>query len=158
MAEHGSLFANSLHQMHLDLDKLATTMEFGRKQWKQEGTANEKKVKDAEIALEKAKAKYDSLADDYDKARTGGGNSGRVFTVKGPKSAERHEEDLHKKLQSADTDYSSKVQMAQVARQDNLKTARPQAVKAIQELIRECDSALTLQLQKFGMCLVPLFR
>lgn len=150
MADHGVQFANSLHQMHQDVDELTARIERERKHWKQEGTNTEKRVKDAELALEKAKGRYDSLAEDYDRVKTGGSAGGRVFTVKGPKSAEKHEEDLNRKVQAADTEYQSKVQTAQSTRQDNLNSWRPQAVKSIQELIHECDSALTLQLQKFG--------
>lgn len=150
MSDHGIQFALSLNQMQEDLNELSNNMERGRKHWKSEGMNSEKKVKDAESAMEKAKARYDSLADDYDRARTGDRTTGRVFTVKGPKSAEKHEEDLLRKLQAADSDYATKVQGAQNQRQENIMSSRPQAVRAIQELIKECDSALTLQLQKFG--------
>lgn len=150
MADHGIQFALSLGQMHDDLTELSNNIERGRKHWKQEGLSSEKRVKDAESTMEKAKSRYDSLAEDYDRARTGDRSGGRVFTVKGPKSAERHEEDLNRKLQASDADYAAKVQGAQAARQENISTARPQAVRALQELIKECDAGLTLHLQKFG--------
>lgn len=156
MADHGIQFALSLHQMHEDLTELSNNIERGRKQWKQEGLNAEKKVKDAESSMEKAKARYDSLAEDYDRARTGDRSGGRVLTMKGFSSAERHEEDLNRKLQAADADYASKVQGAQAARQENISTARPQTIRALQELIKECDAGLTLQLQKFGECCMVL--
>lgn len=152
MADNGVQFAYSLHQMHEDLHDLATNMERGRKHWKQIGMSAEKRVQDAESMMEKAKAKYDSLAEDYDRARTGDKQSSRVFGLKGPKSAAQHEEDLHRKVQAADSDYSNKVQSAQSQRQELLNSLRPQAAQAIQDLIIECDSGLTLQLQKFGFC------
>lgn len=150
MADNGVQFALSLHQMHEDLHDLAANMERGRKNWKQTGLSAEKRVQDAESMMEKAKAKYDSLAEDYDRARTGDKQSGRVFGLKGPKSAAQHEEDLHRKVQAADSDYSTKVQSAQSQRQELINLLRPQAIQAIQDLINECDSGLTLQLQKFG--------
>ena len=150
MADNGIQFALSLHQMHEDLHDLAANMEKGRKHWKQGGLSAEKRVQDSESMMEKAKSKYDSLAEDYDRARTGDKQSGRVFGLKGPKSAAQHEEDLHRKLQQADSDYSTKVQAAKNQRQELMSTLRPQAVKALQDLINECDSGLTLQLQKFG--------
>ncbi|MGI4796884.1 MAG: hypothetical protein ACRYG8_23100 [Janthinobacterium lividum] len=150
MAEHGIQFALSLHQMHEDLTEISNTIERGRKHWKSEGLNNEKKVKDAESAMDKSKSRYDSLAEDYDRARTGDKSSGRVFTVKGPKSVEKYEEDLLRKLHGADSEYASKVQAAQGQRQENLSSSRPQAIKAMQDLIRECDAGLTLQMQKFG--------
>jgi len=152
MGDHGIQFGLSLQQMYEDLTELSNNMERSRKHWKQVGSENEKKVKDAESLMEKAKSRYDSLAEDYDRARTGDRSGGRVLTIKGPKSAERHEEDLNRKLQAADADYASKVQGAQAARQENLSTARPQAVRTLQELIRESDAGLVLQLAKFGEC------
>ncbi|KAL8699343.1 MAG: hypothetical protein Q9201_006055 [Fulgogasparrea decipioides] len=167
LADNGVQFALSLHQMHEDLHDLASNVERGRKQWKQTGLSAEKRVQDSEALMEKAKAKYDSLAEDYDRARTGDKQSGRVFGLKGPKSAAQHEEDLNRKMQAADSDYASKVQIARNQRQELVSTQRPQAVKAILDLINECDSGLTLQLQKFasfneklllsnGLCVSPL--
>ncbi|KAK5277174.1 Rho GTPase-activating protein, partial [Cryomyces antarcticus] len=149
MADNGVQFALSLHQMHEDLSDLANNVERGRKHWKQTGLNAEKRAQDAESTMEKAKSKYDSLAEDYDRARTGDKGSGRVFGLKGPKSAAQHEEELLKKVQAADADYSGKVQTALTLRQELLNSSRPQAIRALQELITECDSALTLQLQKF---------
>lgn len=150
MADNGVQFALSLHQMHEDLHDLASNMERGRKHWKQNGLSAEKRVQDSESLMEKAKSKYDSLAEDYDRTRTGDKQSGRVFGLKGPKSAAQHEEDLLRKVQQADSDYSSRVQSAKNQRQELVSTLRPQAVRALQDLINECDSGLTLQLQKFG--------
>ena len=150
MADNGIQFALSLHQMHEDLHDLSANMERGRKHWKQNGLSAEKKVQDSESMMEKAKAKYDSLAEDYDRARTGDRQSGRVFGLKGPKSAAQHEEDLHRKVQQADSDYQTRVQAAKSQRQELVSTLRPQAIRALQDLINECDSGLTLQLQKFG--------
>ncbi|KAF2834268.1 Rho GTPase-like protein activator [Patellaria atrata CBS 101060] len=150
MADNSIQFALSLHQMHEDLTELSNNMDRGRKHWKINGLAVEKKVQDAEAHMEKAKTKYDSLAEDLDRVKTGDKSAGRVFGIKGPKSAAQHEEDLQRKLQAADSDYASKVQIAQAQRQELETTLRPQAIKAIQDLIAECDSALTLQLQKFG--------
>jgi hypothetical protein len=151
MVENGLSFSLSLHQMHEDLLELATNMDRGRKHWKQTGMAAEKRVQETELLVEKAKAKYDSLAEDYDRARTGDRHPSKIFGLKGPKSAAQHEEDLHRKLQAADTDYASRVKSANTQRQELLNSLRPQAIKALQDLIAECDSGLTLQLQKFGM-------
>ncbi|MCJ1312385.1 hypothetical protein MMC25_006059 [Agyrium rufum] len=167
MADNGVQFAFSLHQMHEDLSELAIEKERGRKQWKQSGFSAEKKAQDAEAAMEKAKSKYESLAEDYERARTGDKQNSRVFGLKGPKSAAQVEEDLLRKVQTADSEYQSRVQIAQSLRQELVTSLRPQAVKALQDQIVECDSGLTLQLQKFasfneklllgnGLCVSPL--
>lgn len=150
MADNGMQFALSLHQMHEDLNELCNNMERGRKHWKQQGLAAEKRLQDADALTEKAKSKYDSLAEDLDRVRTGDkAAGGKLFGIKA-KSGPQQEEDLQKKVQGADADYLSKVQSGQSVRQEIVNSMRPQAIKAIQELITECDSALTLQLQKFG--------
>lgn len=156
MADHGQQFAVSLQQMADDLQELSSNIERGRKQWKQTGLSAEKRVVEAESLAEKAKAKYDSLAEQYDRVRTGDKQGGK-FGLKGPKSAAHYEEDLQRKVQNADGDYASKVQAAQAARQELVNTHRPQAVFNIQQLIAECDSGLALQLQKFGMFARVLF-
>jgi hypothetical protein len=150
IADNGSQFAASLHQMHEDLLEMSSHVERGRKHWKQTGLAAEQRLIDTEIAMRKSKAKYDAVAEEYDRARTGDRQSGKLFGLKGPKSAAQHEEDLHRKVQAADTDYASKVQVSQAARAELLSKGRPDTVKSLQDLIRECDSALTLQMQKFG--------
>ncbi|KAI9798615.1 MAG: hypothetical protein M1825_005313 [Sarcosagium campestre] len=167
MAENGVQFALSLHQMNEDLVEMTNTVERGRKHWKQSGLNAEKRVQDAQALLDKAKLRYDGLAEEYDRARAGDRQAGKKFGLKGPKSAAQHEEDVQRKLQAADSDYASKVQSAQGLRQELVSSLRPQAVQALNDLIHECDSALTLQLQKFasfnerlllnnGLCISPL--
>ncbi|OJJ43417.1 hypothetical protein ASPZODRAFT_136275 [Penicilliopsis zonata CBS 506.65] len=166
IADHGMQYAVSLHQMADDLHEHVGRIERGRKQWKQTGLSAEKKVQEAEASADKAKAKYDSLAEQYDRVKTGDKQGGK-FGLKGPKSAAQHEEDLLRKVQNADSDYSDKVQAARTARQELVSTLRPQAVQNIQQLIAECDSALTVQMQKYGtfseklllgqsVCVVPV--
>ncbi|PVH69771.1 RhoGAP-domain-containing protein [Cadophora sp. DSE1049] len=150
MSDNGAQFATSLHQMHEDLLEIASNIERGRKHWKATGLTAEQRVADSEAAMRKSKAKYDSLAEDYDRAKTGDRQQGKKFGLKGPKSAQQHEEDLLRKLRAADEDYAAKVQAAQSQKGELLSKTRPDAVKALEDLIKECDSALTLQMQKFA--------
>ncbi|KAJ3551588.1 hypothetical protein NPX13_g11325 [Xylaria arbuscula] len=151
MAENGTQFALSLHSMHEDLLEVAAVAEKHRKGWKQNGLAAEQRLVDIESAMRKSKAKYDALADEYDRVRTGEARQGgRVFGIKGPKSAAQQEEDLLRKTQAADTDYLGKVQSYQSEKATMESTTRPEAIRALQDLIRECDSGTTLQMQKFA--------
>ncbi|KIX06204.1 uncharacterized protein Z518_04179 [Rhinocladiella mackenziei CBS 650.93] len=149
MADHGIQYANMLYAMSEELHELSANSERGRKHWKQTGLNAEKRVQDAEAAMEKAKYKYNSLAEQYDRARTGERLSGK-FGLKGPKSAAQYEEDLSRKLEVADSDYTSKAQVAQTQQQELLTAYRPQTVHALQELIKETDAGLSLQVQKFA--------
>jgi len=148
MAENSLAFGLNLHQMSTDLDTMAHEVERGRKQWKTTGIAAEQRVQEAERALDKAKQKYNSLAEDYDHAKSGDKVASRLGFR--PKSGSALEEDLQRKLNIADQDYQTKVNNAQQLRQDLVTSARPQVVQALTQLIKECDSAVTLQLQKFG--------
>ncbi|KUL83927.1 hypothetical protein ZTR_06837 [Talaromyces verruculosus] len=166
MADHGLQFAVSLYQMSVDLSELSENIEKSRKQWKASGLAAEKKVTDAEALVEKAKAKYDTLAEQYDRVKTGDKQGGK-FGLKGHKSAVQQEEELSRKVQNADADYQAKVQAAQSARKELLASHRPQTIHQLRQLIFECDSGVTLQLQKYaafnerhllgkGLCVSPL--
>jgi hypothetical protein len=152
MADNGLQFAMSLHQMHEDLVELAAIAEKSRKGWKQNGLLAEQRVVELENAMRKSKSKYDSLAEEYDRARTGeatGRPGGKMFGIRG-KSGEQREEDLLRKAQAADQDYMSKVQIVQVERSELITKTRPETVKALQDIVKECDSGVVLQLQKFG--------
>lgn len=147
VADHGLNFSTTLYAMTDELHELANNSEKGRKHWKQTGLNAEKRVQDAQFAMEKAKAKYNSLAEQYDRVRTGE-RAGGKFGLK--KSAAQEEENLHRKLEAADGDYSFKVQAAQTMQQELLSTLRPQAVNALQELIFEIDAGLGVHVQKFA--------
>ncbi|KAH9889251.1 hypothetical protein F4778DRAFT_754599 [Xylariomycetidae sp. FL2044] len=151
MAENGTKYALSLHQMHEDLLEVVAVADKHRKGWKQNGLAAEQRLIDIENAVRKSKAKYDGFADEYDRVRTGEARQGpRVFGIKGPKSAAQQEEDLFRKVQAADTDYMGKVQTYQAEKATMESATRPEAVKALRDLVRECDAATTLQMQKFA--------
>lgn len=155
MAENGTSFYLNAHQMSTDLEALAHDMERGRKHWKQTASASEQRVQEAERAHDRAKQKYDQLAEDYDRAKTGDKLSGRHFMLK-TKSAAQQEEDLQRKVDVADGDYQTKVTNAQQVREEIEKTSRPQAISAMLQLIQECDSAVSLQLQKYGKLEIKL--
>lgn len=148
MAEHGVQFSNTLFSMAEELYELAANSEKGRKHWKQTGLNAEKRVQDAEHAMEKAKSKYNSLAEQYDRARTGERQTGKLVGFK--KSAAQQEEDLQRKLEAADGDYAHKVQAAQTQQNELVTTLRPQTISALQDIIRETDAGLSAQMQKFA--------
>lgn len=150
MADNGMQFALSLHQMHEDLNTLTANMERGRKTIKHEGLDAENRASQAEAAMQKAKSKYDGLAEDFDRAKTGDTKGSRRIGLKGPKSQEQYESDLQRKLQAADADYEERVRLAKAQRESLVSEHRPKAVRQLRELCKECDAALTLQLQKFA--------
>ncbi|KAG5939858.1 hypothetical protein E4U53_007723, partial [Claviceps sorghi] len=151
MAENGAQFGASLHQMYEELVELIANGERGRKMWKANGLAAEQKVADLEQVMRKSKTKYDSLAEEYDRTRTGEvKQGGKVLgAFKAHKSAAQQEEDLLRKVQTADHTYQNHVQTLQNEKAHLERFARPEAVNALRELITETDLAVTLQMQKF---------
>ncbi|KAH7019928.1 hypothetical protein EDB80DRAFT_211191 [Ilyonectria destructans] len=152
MAENGMSFASSLHQMHDEIIELAANAERNRKTWKTNGLSAEQKVADMEQAMRKSKAKYDTLSDDYERVKMGEARqSGKMFgALKGHKSAAQHEEELLKKVQAADQTYHGHVQALQAEKATLLSTTRPEAVRTLQDLIREIDLGVSLQMQKLA--------
>lgn len=153
MADNGIHFAATLLQMNEELLEAAGTAERNRKSWKATGLAAEQKVVDLEVAMRKSKAKYDSLAEEYDRARTGESRpgGGKVLgAFKAHKSAAQQEEELLRKVQAADQMYHSAVNSLQTEKAQLQNTTRPELVKSLQESIREIDSAVGMQMQKFG--------
>lgn len=159
IAENGMQFALSLHTMHDDLMDMAAVAERNRKSWKVNGLAPEQRVAELENALRKSKTKYDSLAEEYDRVRTGdtSRHSGKMFSLK-TKSGPQHEEDLLRKVHAADQDYQGKVQHFQSERSELVSRTRPEAVRALRELVKETDSGTALQMQKFGQSSSHLLR
>ncbi|KAK4041963.1 hypothetical protein C8A01DRAFT_33952 [Parachaetomium inaequale] len=153
MADNGIQFAMSLQQMADDLIELALVADKSRKGWKQSGLAAEQRVADLEAAMRKSKSKYDGLAEEYDRVRSGdtaGRPGGKMFGFKAHKSGPGHEEDMFRKAQAADQDYQGKVQVASTERSELETKTRPETVQALQDIVRECDSGLALQMQKFA--------
>ncbi|KAL7787971.1 hypothetical protein V8C37DRAFT_389215 [Trichoderma ceciliae] len=154
MADNGIQFAATLLQMNEELLEAAGNAERNRKVWKANGMAAEQKVVDLEAAMRKSKAKYDSLAEEYDRARTGESRpgGGKVLgAFKAHKSAAQQEEELLKKVQTADQIYHSAVTSLQTEKAQLQTTTRPDIVKSLQEAVREIDSAVGMQMQRFAL-------
>lgn len=146
LADNGLQFGYSLHTMHENLTELTNKLDRQRKQWKTTSTQTEKKTREAETAAAKAKAKYHSLADEYDLVKTGDRSAGRHFF------RSNNEDDIRQRAEAAQTEYQSRVDVAQRERRELVAIHRPAAVQALRELIAETDAALDLQMQKFGEC------
>lgn len=155
MAENGMQFAQSLAQMCIEVNELAEHAERSLRNWKTSGLQAENRVALIEAAMRKSKAKYDALAEEYDRARTGDTRpSGKMRAFKIAKSAAQLEEDLLRKVQGADQAYFSQVQMLKSERDKLISTTRPDTVKNLRQIANETDATLSLHLQKFCMCLI----
>jgi Rho GTPase-activating protein RGD1 len=151
MADHGHKFSLKLTQIQIILDKLAENTERKRKDIRQLGLAEEKRVQDAERQVEKAKEKYYRLAQDlYHQKRNPKASSNLHFTLSGPKSIGQFEGDLNNKVELADSEYRAKVAIANDMRQNLVLTLRPNAVKSLLSSISEIDTALKRSMEEVG--------
>ncbi|KAK9455986.1 hypothetical protein V1511DRAFT_496222 [Dipodascopsis uninucleata] len=151
LADQSSKFSIALMKMHDELSDLCKTTEKARKQLKESGLRYEKTVVDAEQAAEKAKQKYDSLCEEFERVRIGDPSKRSTgLKFKSQKSGPQQEEELHKKVMGADSDYSQKVQAATNLLKDLLHKHRPDTVRQLRGLISSFDAGLSLHLQRFA--------
>ncbi|KAF3917288.1 Beta-chimaerin [Arthrobotrys entomopaga] len=144
LADSGVAFASALNTMSEELMELANNIDGGRKQWKQAANNSEKKGPDSYHAMEKAKQKVDALAKEYVQIRNG--ERPKHFGIGGGRHSE---EEARRRLEAADMEYNRQVEMTNKVHSDLFHNERPQTVKALRDLILECDAGLSLQLQKF---------
>ncbi|KAG2734980.1 hypothetical protein G9P44_001194 [Scheffersomyces stipitis] len=107
-----------------------------------------KDLGDACLAADKAKQKYYHLCDDLEKLKTSDPNK-KSFSLKN-KSVEQQEDDLSKKVDSADQDYKMKSTASKKLRDEVLVIHRPNNSKKLKNLILEMDIAMNVQLQKYA--------
>jgi len=150
MADHDTEFSTNLNQIHSELTKMAEYTDSERRRIKQSGLAAERRVQDAERQMERAKARYDSLAQDYIHAKRSSNTSSRRFTFRGPKSTGQFEEELYRKVTVADEEYEAKVVNAQQLRGELVSTLRPNTVNYLKMLIEDIDTCLTTQMQELA--------
>ncbi|KAF3315010.1 hypothetical protein TWF173_004224 [Orbilia oligospora] len=143
LADNGVAFAAALNTMSEELTELSNNIEAGRKQWKNVVAGSEKKGPNSYHEMEKARGKVDSAAKEYENARNGSRSKGFLHNNRHP------EEDSRKKLEMADMEYVRQVELTNKIHSDLFHAERPQSVKALRDLILECDAGLSLQLQKF---------
>ncbi|ODQ68108.1 RhoGAP-domain-containing protein, partial [Nadsonia fulvescens var. elongata DSM 6958] len=145
----GQSFVTKLIIMNDELVELANSTAKSRKTIKESHTRHEKLLIDAEQLAEKAKHKYDGLCEDLEKVKIGDPTKNK-FGFKTTKSTPQHEEELQRKVTSADGDYKQKVLTAQRLRSELINMRRPETSKELQELTLACDAAMSFQLQRYA--------
>lgn len=144
----GSSYVKALNVMYDELTALVATVSRNRKIIKEEGKRKEKDCSDSIVAAEKAKQKYFHLCEDLEKLKSSDPNK-KSFSLKN-KSVEQQEDDLQRKVDSADQDYKSKVNTCKKLKEEILMLHRPNNSKKLKNLILEMDIAMNVQLQKYA--------
>lgn len=145
LCDAGHSFVMSLHSMYDELLELAKTNERSRKSLKDTCMRHEKNVIEAEQNAEKAKSKYNSLCEEMERFKDP--NKTKFFKSK---NTPQHEQELQSKISTAESEYRQKVSNVQKLRKELVNTLRPQNIKELRDHILECDSGISLQIQKYA--------
>lgn len=143
----GNSYVTALNVMYDELVSLMNTVSKSRKLIKEECKRKEKECSDAILLAEKARQKYYHLCDDLEKIRSSDPNKKSFLKNK---TAEQQEDELQRKVDSADLDYKMKVSHSRKIKDEILMIHRPMHSKKLKNLILELDIAMNVQLQKFA--------
>lgn len=143
----GSSYVKALNIMYDELVSLVDTVARSRKTIKDDCKKREKDCSDAIALAEKAKQKYYHLCDDLEKLKTSDPNKKSFLKSK---TAEQQEDELQRKVDSADQEYRLRVSACKKLKDEILMIHRPVNSKKLMNLILEMDIAMNVQLQKFA--------
>ncbi|GJJ73211.1 Rho GTPase-activating protein RGD1 [Entomortierella parvispora] len=156
--------SRDLHVISEELSTIYKETDRSRKQFKEAGAKQERLVQEQEQNLEKAKQKYDSLTEEWEKAilhkaadptipkkGTTKGMSMNIF--KQPKSAgQLHRQEEEARLKAASSHEQYKLQLARTndARQYYYSHTLPSILKNLKDTIDESDLSLQYYLMRYG--------
>ncbi|SSD61480.1 uncharacterized protein SCODWIG_03241 [Saccharomycodes ludwigii] len=143
-------YVSALQKMYDELNALLLTMSKLRKNIKDKSRRLEKEVADAIHMAEKAKSKYDSLCQDWQKLKMSDPTKTKL-TLRGSKTTKEQEEELRRKIDVADLDYKQRVDHSTSLRNSFINRERPKIVQDLKDLILEMDIAMSIQLQKYAI-------
>lgn len=148
MTDTSAQYATNLFEMASELQQMAEVADQGRKRSKHEAIDAEKRVRDAEVAMHRARDKYNTVAERYERARMGDMRKG-TFGLKN-KSPAQQEEQLKEQADMLDHDYTTKTETAKQTRYELDQTIKPSIIQNLSDMIAECDAGLSLQMQKLA--------
>lgn len=141
-------YVTALQKMYDEMSALLFTMTKMRKSVKENSRRLEKEVSDAIHTAEKSQSRYNSLCQDWDKLRLADPTKTKL-TLRGSKTTKEQEEELLRKIDTADLEYKQKVDHSTSLRATFINKERPKIVSELKDLILEMDTALSIQLQKY---------
>ncbi|SCU80887.1 LAFA_0C01640g1_1 [Lachancea sp. 'fantastica'] len=148
LAQVKNSYVKALQKMGEELGALLLTISKMRKGLKETSRRLEKEVAEAIHMAEKAKNRYLSLCQDWEKLRMADPSKTKL-TLRGSKTTREQEEDLQRKIDSADLDFKQKVDHSTSLRNTFISKERPKIVSEVKDLILEIDTAMAIQLQKY---------
>ncbi|AET38074.1 GTPase-activating protein RGD1 Ecym_2335 [Eremothecium cymbalariae DBVPG len=143
-------YVSALQKIYDELSALLATMTKIRKTLKENSRRLEKEVADAIHSAEKAKSKYMALCQDWEKLKLVDPAKTKL-TLRGSRTTREQEEELLRKIDTADLDYKQKVDYSTSLRNTYISNERPKIVTELKDLILELNTAVSIQLQKYAI-------
>ncbi|CAG8575975.1 4612_t:CDS:10 [Paraglomus brasilianum] len=147
--------ADDLTYQHKDTDK-------GRKNMKDAGQKYERAIQETEQSLEKAKYKYESQSEDWERSlleKNGDivPNSKRTLTKaifnnkpKSPTQLGKQEEDARQKAATANENYKLQLSNTNSLRNEYYNVHLPRMITSLKDVADECDAALQYNLARYS--------
>ncbi|RUP45059.1 hypothetical protein BC936DRAFT_148666 [Jimgerdemannia flammicorona] len=150
-------FAADILEVSDDMNLLFKDTERSRKQMKETGMKHEKNLQDAEIALDKAKSKYEMHSEEWERSILQKNNDplhrpkkGLFNQAKTPQQLERQEEDARMKAAISNENYKSQLAATNQARHDYFHSHLPKILSILKETGDECAVALRYHLSRYA--------
>ncbi|EPQ31318.1 uncharacterized protein PFL1_06843 [Pseudozyma flocculosa PF-1] len=172
VADNRIRFASKLTEMSDELNNLAREVDKSRKQTKETGQRLEKNLTDAEVGVEKARARFDATAEDLERLlllksgestkggelapggkRTLGkaiGKSGLLFKNKNPQQILKQEEEIRARTSNASDAFRKEVLSTQGIRQEYFNLQLPRILRSLKESAEEIDNGTQYHLARYA--------
>ncbi|KAJ9106365.1 hypothetical protein QFC21_001511 [Naganishia friedmannii] len=175
LAQNRLRFAQRLIEMSDELINLAKEGERLRKVHKESGSRHEKSVQDAEFAMEKAKSRFDSTAEELERilvtkegesikdangisgsgkeAKRGGigkAMSKGLFKAKNPAQIQRQEDETRARMNSASEQFKKAVQDNQATKQEFFNLQLPKILRQMKECADELDMGCQYHMARYA--------
>ncbi|KAG8990296.1 hypothetical protein FRB90_001831 [Tulasnella sp. 427] len=176
IAENRLKFAARLNEMSEDLANLAKEVEKNRKATKDLATRYERGLQESEMALEKAKARFDSTHEELERIllakegesmkdgthnRSGGPSGKRVIGKavakgglllkgKNPASIAKQEEDVRQRMSAYSDAFRKAVLETQAMRQEYFNFQLPRILRSLKECADEIDLGTQYHLSRYA--------
>ncbi|KAH8553440.1 Rho GTPase activation protein [Umbelopsis sp. PMI_123] len=150
-------FSTEITEVADDLQLLFKDTEKSRKQAKEQGLRHERLVTDADLALEKAKQKYELHSEQWEQSILLKNNEPSPMQKKAlfksnktQAQLDRTEEEARAKAAASDQTYRQQLNITNATRAEYFKTHLPNSLTNLKSIGDECNVALRYQLARYA--------
>ncbi|CAB5133239.1 unnamed protein product [Rhizophagus irregularis] len=162
IGENRVKFAAAIQEISEDVSVLYKETDKSRKNLKDSGHKHEKAIQESETALEKARGKYESHSEDWE--RTLLQKNGDIPTTskprtltkvfskqsKSPTQLVKMEEDARNKAEAANATYKQHLNSTNATRHDYYEVHLPRMITSLKDTADECDIGLQYHLARYS--------